>query len=317
MSHVTFGTTLGGFGGGLVSGPTLCRWAEEIEQLGYDILFYRDHVLWHSPVLDPFTMLGAFAARTKKIKLGTGVLLLPLRNPTLVAKMIGTLDWLSGGRAILGVGVGGEFQKEYEACGIAPRERGRRATEGLRVIKELWTNPSATCDGQFLQFENARMTPRPLQQPHPPIWVGGRVDAALKRAGTYGDGWFAYFVTPERFRTSLDKALEHWHQREASSRTTFTGGVVLYFCIAPTYEAARANAVHTLSTEYNQSFDRIIDKYSALGPASECAATIQRYIEAGARHMTLLPAVPAAATMDQLRYLATDVLPHLRSLPSP
>ena len=155
MSHVTFGTTLGGFGGGLVSGPTLCRWAEEIEQLGYDILFYRDHVLWHSPVLDPFTMLGAFAARTTKIKLGTGVLLLPLRNPTLVAKMIGTLDWLSGGRAILGVGVGGEFQKEYEACGISVRERGRRATEGLRVIKELWTNPSATCDGQFLQFESA------------------------------------------------------------------------------------------------------------------------------------------------------------------
>ena len=312
MSQVTFGTTLGGFGGGLVSGPTLCRWAEEIEQLGYDILFYRDHVLWHSPVLDPFTMLGAFAARTTKIKLGTGVLLLPLRNPTLVAKMIGSLDWLAGGRAILGVGVGGEFQKEYEACGISLRERGRRATEGLRVIKELWTNPSATCDGQFLQFKNARMTPPPLQQPHPPIWVGGRVDAALKRAGRYGDGWFAYFVTPERFRTSLDKALEHWHQRDTASRTTFTGGVVLYFCIAPTYEAARANAMRTLSTEYNQSFDRIIDKYSALGPASECAATIQRYIDAGAQNMTLLPAVPAAATLDQLRSLATDVLPHLR-----
>ena len=76
-------------------------------------------------------------------------------------------------------------------------------------------------------------------------------------------------MTPERFRTSLDKALEHWHQRDTAARTTFTGGVVLYFCIAPTYEAARANAVHTLSTEYNQSFETIIDKYSALGPASE------------------------------------------------
>ena len=123
MSQVTFGTTLGGFGAGLVSGPTLCNWAEEIEQLGFDILFYRDHVLWHSPVLDPFTMLGAFAARTTTIKLGTGVLLLPLRNPTLVAKMIGTLDWLSNGRAILGVGVGGEFQKEYEAWHFVARTR--------------------------------------------------------------------------------------------------------------------------------------------------------------------------------------------------
>ena len=163
------------------------------------------------------------------------------------------------------------------------------------MIKALWTAPSASLDGQFLQFENAHMAPRPLQQPHPPYLGRCRVDAALKRAGRYGDGWFAYFVTPERFRTSLDKALEHWHQRDAASRTTFTGGVVLYFCIAPTYEEAKANALRTLSTEYNQSFDTIIDKYSALGPAAECAATIQRYIDAGARHMTLLPAVPAAA----------------------
>ena len=100
VNRVTFGTTLGGFGSGLASGETLCQWAEEIESLGYDVLFYRDHVLWHSPVLDPFTMLGAFAARTKTIRLGTGVLLLPLRNPTLVAKMASTLDWLSNGRAI-------------------------------------------------------------------------------------------------------------------------------------------------------------------------------------------------------------------------
>ncbi len=312
MSQVTFGTTLGGFGAGLVSGPTLCHWAEEIEQLGFDILFYRDHVLWHSPVLDPFTMLGAFAARTTIIKLGTGVLLLPLRNPTLVAKMIATLDWLSNGRAILGVGVGGEFQKEYEACGISLRERGRRANEGLQVIKALWTNSAATIAGTFSEFEDASMAPRPLQQPHPPIWVGGRVDAALKRAGQYGDGWFAYFVTPERFRTSMDKALEYWQQRDEASRTIFTGGVVLYFCVAPTYEEARQQALRTISTEYNQPFEHLVDKYCALGPVAECIATIERYVEAGVQHVTLIPAVPSAAIMDQLRRIATELFPRFR-----
>lgn len=313
MTRPTFGTTLGGFGAGLVSGPTLCAWAEEIERIGFDVLFYRDHVLWHSPVLDPFTMLGAFAARTTTITLGTGVLLLPLRNPTLVAKMTATLDWLSGGRALLGVGVGGEFQKEYEACGIPLHERGRRASEGLRVIKALWTEAPASADARFFRFRDAHMAPRPLQQPHPPIWVGGRVDAALKRAGTYADGWFAYFVTPDRFRASFDKARSYWQQRAAAARTSFTGGVVLYFCLAPSYEDARRTALRTLSTEYHQSFAHLIDKYCALGAAADCAAFLQRYLDAGADHLTLIPAVPAAATLDQLRQAATEMFPSLRA----
>ena len=304
VNRVTFGTTLGGFGSGLASGGTLCQWAEEIESLGYDVLFFRDHVLWHSPVLDPFTMLGAFAARTKTIRLGTGVLLLPLRNPTLVAKMASTLDWLSNGRAILGVGVGGEFEKEYEACGISLKERGARATEGLRVIKTLWAGSPARFEGKHFNFKDAEMSPMPLQKPHPPIWIGGRVDAALRRAGMYGDGWFSYFVTPERFRIGMDKALEYWHRREPADRTDFTGGVVLYFCIGSSYEAAKANAVRTLSTEYNQPFADIIDKYCALGTVSNCAEVVQTYIDAGAQNLTLLPAVPIGDTMNQLRQLA-------------
>lgn len=117
MQRMSFGTTLGSFGAGLVSGPTLGQWAEDIERLGFDTLLFRDHVLWHSPVLDPFTALAAFAARTNRVRLGTGVLLLPLRHPTLVAKAIASLDFLSNGLAILGVGVGGEFRQEYDACG--------------------------------------------------------------------------------------------------------------------------------------------------------------------------------------------------------
>lgn len=172
-------------------------------------MLYRDHVLWHSPVLDPFTALAAFASRTTRIRLGTGVLLLPLRHPTLVAKAVASLDYFSRGRTILGIGLGGEFHQEYEACGVPLRERGRRANEAIRAIKALWTESPATFTGTFYHFERVVMEPRPLQHPHPPIWVGGRSEAALERAGKLGDGWLAYFVTPERFRTSLDKALEH------------------------------------------------------------------------------------------------------------
>ena len=311
MHNVTFGTTLGSFGAGLVSGPVLCDWAEEIEQLGFDVLFYRDHVLWHSPVLDPFTALGAFAARTKRIQIGTGVLLLPLRNPTLVAKAIATLDHFSNGRALLGVGLGGEFQPEYAACGIPLRERGKRANEALQAITALWTTSPASFSGRFFQLDGAVMQPRPLQQPHPPIWVGGRSDAALARAGRYGDSWFAYFVTPERFRTSFAKAQAHWQQRD-TPKTSFSGGIVLYFCLAPSYEQAKHEAIRYLSTEYQQPFDRLVDKYCALGTVSECAATIERYVEAGVQHLNLIPICPPPAVMDQLRQISAEVLVRFR-----
>jgi len=312
MDHVTFGTTLGGFGAGLVSGPVLCDWAEQIEHMGFDVLFYRDHVLWHSPVFDPFTALGAFAARTTRIQIGTGVLLLPLRNPTLVAKAITTLDHFSNGRALLGIGLGGEFQPEYDACGIPLKARGRRANEALQAIKALWTTAPASFDGEFFQLDGAVMQPRPIQQPHPPIWVGGRSDAALARAGKYGDGWFAYFVTPERFRSSFDKAQEHWQQRD-SAKTTFTGGTVLYFCVASSYEKAKQEAMHYLATEYNQSFDHLVDKYCALGTVSECIATIERYVEAGVEHVNLIPICSPAAVIDQLQQLSSAIFPHFRT----
>ena len=279
--------------------------------MGFDVLLYRDHVLWHSPVLDPFTALGAFAARTTRIKIGTGVLLLPLRNPTLVAKAVSTLDHFSHGRAILGVGLGGEFQPEYEACGIPLQQRGRRANEALQAITALWTTSPTTFNGQFYQLHGAVMQPRPLQQPHPPIWVGGRSEAALARAGKYGDGWFAYFVTPERFRTSFEKALEYWQQRD-SAKTSFTGGSVLYFCLAPSYEAAKREAIHYLSTEYHQSFDQLVDKYCILGTVSECVATLERYIEAGVEHLNLIPICPPPAVIDQLGQLSEAVFARFR-----
>jgi probable F420-dependent oxidoreductase len=311
MNEISFGTTLGSFGAGLVSGTTLCHWAEEIERLGFDILLYRDHVLWHSPVLDPFTALAAFASRTTRIRLGTGVLLLPLRNPTLVAKAIASLDYFSSGRAILGVGLGGEFRPEYEACGVPLRERGRRANEAIRAIKALWTESPTTFTGSFYRLAGVVMEPRPLQQPHPPIWVGGRSDAALARAGKLGDGWLAYFVTPERFRTSLHQALQH-RQQSGGSTTAFTAGLVLYVCLAPSYEAARRMAAQYLATEYNQPFAHLVEKYCALGSVSECAATIARFVEAGVQHLNLIPIGPPATVIEQLRQLSAELFPRFR-----
>lgn len=301
---LSFGVSLGSFGAGLVPGATVLQWAETAERLGYDILWYRDHVLWHSPVLDPFTMLGAIAARTSRIRLGPGVLLLPLRSPAVVAKAMATLDTVSAGRAVLGVGIGGEFPKEFEVTGVPLKERGRRANESLQAIRALWTMFPATFTGTSHRFADVAMEPRPVQTPYPPIWVGGRSDAALRRAAQFGDGWLAYFVSPRRFEESLETIVA-----KRAKPDGFHGGLVLYICVADTREAARAAATQYLANEYRQSFDAFVDRFCALGRPADCIEAIQHFVDAGADHVAVLPTVPPARLPDQLERIAAEVLP--------
>ena len=298
MSELTVGTTLGSFGAGFLDGPVLCEWAQRIEQIGFDTLWYRDHLLWHSPVLEPFTMLGALAASTHRIQLGTGVLLLPLRHPVHVAKAVSTLDRIAGGRTILGVGLGGEFSPEFTAVNVPTKERGERANESLAALKTLWGESPSTFNGRFFSFIDVTMEPRPVQLPHPPIWVGGRSDAALRRAGRFGDAWFGYFEDPEGYARKLSVARSH--VVEPGSGSDFGAGLVLYFCIDRTAAAARAQAIAYLSAEYQQPFDRIADRYCALGTAQQCAGKIQEFIDAGVQHFNVVPACAPSAAMAQL-----------------
>src|SRR5712664_1859375 len=179
--------------------------ARRVDALGFDSLFTRDHVSFHTPLYESLTLLASYAGITSRVKLGAGVYLLALRQPTVAAKITSTLDALSGGRLIFGVGVGGENPKEFEACGIPDKERGARVTEGIDVVRALWRDSPASFKGRFTQFEGVSIDPKPVQKPSPPIWVGGRSDAALARAGRQGDGWISYVVQPERYAQSLDK----------------------------------------------------------------------------------------------------------------
>src|SRR4029450_4569489 len=141
---------------------------------------------------------------TRRIKLGIAVYLLALRAPAVAAKMTATLDVLSGGRLVFGVGVGGENPKEFELCGVPHQERGARVTEGIDVVRTLWRDTPATLNRRFTRFTALSIDPKPVQQP-PPIWIGGRSAAALTRAGRQGDGWVSYVVQPERYKASVEK----------------------------------------------------------------------------------------------------------------
>ncbi len=166
------------------------------EELGFDALFVNDHVIvddsprsepWRN-VYDPLMVLSYVAARTSKIMLGTSVLIMPYRNPIVTAKMVATLDQMSGGRAIAGVGSGWN-QAEYDALGLPFRQRGSRTNEYIRLWKACWEPGSTTFNGRYFAFENMHVSPKPFQQPHPPIWIGGSGSASLRRAARFAEVW--------------------------------------------------------------------------------------------------------------------------------
>ncbi len=142
-----------------------------------------------TPLFDVFAYLSYLAGRTQRIRLGTNVYLLGLRHPFVAARAVQTLDIVSGGRAEVGVGAGW-LRSEWTATGLDPATRGRRLDEALAVCKRLWSEPRVAHEGEFFRFDAVRFEPKPVQQPHPPLHVGGESDAALRRVARYGDGWY-------------------------------------------------------------------------------------------------------------------------------
>src|SRR5436189_4253912 len=223
--------------------------ARRVDALGFDSIWTGDHVSFHHPLYESLTLLASYIGITSRVKLGVGVYLLALRHPTVAAKITSTLDALSGGRLIFGVGVGGENPKEFEACGIPHQERGARVTEGIDVVRTLWRDSPASFKGRFTQFEGVSIDPKPVQTPAPPIWVGGRSDAALARAGRQGDGWISYVVQPSRFKDSLAKI----HAAAGGRRLDgFVAAHLTFITVGKDYESAKATWVRLLSKRYAQ-----------------------------------------------------------------
>ncbi|MER3421587.1 MAG: LLM class F420-dependent oxidoreductase [Chloroflexota bacterium] len=224
---------------------TLIEFAHRMEALGYDSFWVSDHVViprhyesrypyhpsgrlnWTDlPLLEPLSTLLFVAAVTERAKLGTTVLVIPMRNPVLHAKIMATLDHLSSGRFILGAGTGW-LREEFEALATPFDHRGARMDEYLQVIKNLWTKDDPSFEGRYYRLGNVACYPRPAQQPHPPIWIGGNTEPALRRAARLGDAWHGAGSTPEEVAAAAEKlrayAREAGRAPEAVAVTVRTG----------------------------------------------------------------------------------------------
>src|SRR5579884_785087 len=207
-----------------------------VDESGFDSLWVGDHIAFAIEILDPLLQLAQAAMASPRLVLGTNVYLLPLRHPVPVAKQVATLDHLCEGRLIFGVGVGGEFAKEFEACGVPVGERGARLGAAIPLLRRLWNGQPVSHDGRFWPaFAEVALQPPARQPGGPPIWCGGRADAALARAGHLADGWISYVVTPDQYRAALARIAA---AAEGRSLGRFGTGHLLFIRLDDSYEAA-------------------------------------------------------------------------------
>ena len=282
-----------------------------VEALGFESVWCGDHVSFNLPLYESLTLLASYAPITERIKLGSAVYLLALRAPAVAAKVTATLDALSGGRLIFGVGVGGENPREFAAVGVPHRERGARVTEAIDVVRALWRDTPASFKGRFTEFEGVSIDPKPVQPGGPPIWIGGRSDAALARAGRQGDGWISYVVTSERYAQSLDKIRA---AAEAAGRSLdgFVPAHLTFITLGPDYETARDKWVKRLSLRYAQDFGPLAGRYGVIGTPDQCLEQLDRFRAAGCRYFVLSTTCETSEDRDQLERIAAEVLPRLR-----
>jgi probable F420-dependent oxidoreductase len=287
---------------------------ELVDRSGYDSLWVGDHISFPLSIFDPLLQLAQAAVVSRRLQLGTAVYLLPLRHPTPVAKQVSTLDHLTEGRFIFGVGVGGEFPKEYEACGVPIGERGARLSESLAVLRQLWSGEPASHKGRFFQFEDVTMRPPPRQAGGPPIWCGGRSDPALRRIGRLTDGWMSYVVTPDMFREGLEKIAAAASDCGRVFDRGFGTSHLLFTRVDDTYEKALDAATLSLSKRYAMDFRKAAERYCALGPPARVVDTIRRFHAAGVRHLILDFVGPYEERYAEIERFARDALPLLADL---
>jgi probable F420-dependent oxidoreductase len=292
----------------------LVELVELVDRSGYDSLWVGDHISFAVPILDPLLQLAQAAVVSRRLTLGTSVYLLPLRHPAPVAKQVATLDHLTEGRLIFGVGVGGEFAKEYEVCGVPIGERGARLTDGITLLRKFWSGAKVSHTGRFYgNFTDVPMRPPPRQSGGPPIWCGGRSEGALRRTGRLADGWLSYVVTPEMYRASLEKI--NAAAREAGRNVTqFGTGHLLFTRIDDSYEAALDAATETLSVRYAMDFRKAAQRYCALGRPDQVVERIREFHAAGLRHVILDLLGPYEQRQDQIARFAAEAMPLLKDL---
>src|SRR5215472_9471405 len=287
----------------------LIAYAIKAEALGFDSVWVWDHIFLGVdppfPVLDSLTLLSAVAARTTRIKLGTGVLVLPLRNPVVLAKELSSLDLIAGGRLLLGM-ASGWYKREFDAVGMPFNERGRLMDRNLAILRRLWTEERV--DGEYPPHRQrgSNMSPKPPRLPV--MLIGGYVDRVLKRAALNG-GWLTYFYTPEGFVTSWAK-VRGYAETAGNDPASLLNANQLPIYVGPSRAAVEAQMLEWLGQEWDYAAWSDSTKEAAIFcTVEECVDQLRAQLAVGVQNLIF---IPYRYQMDQVEIIAREIIPRLR-----
>ena len=277
----------------------------KIQALGYTSAWVQDGVIGSRPSLDPLPLLAYAAAFSGDLTLGVSIMLANLRIPIPLAKSVATLDHLTGGRLIMGVGMG-FYEKFYSAFGLTVKGRATRFEEGIKIMKALWTEEKVNFQGKQFQLEDVLMNPKPVQKPHPPLWFGAHSEVALRRAVRLGDGWMsAGAATTSDFKTEI-KLVHRYMEEEGRTRSNFALSKRVYLLVDKDKETAEKSLREWSSIIY-QNPERL-PATAVYGSVQDCVDGLGEVVEEG---IDLLMCNPVGDLHEQAERLAQDVLPKL------
>ncbi|GAA3431913.1 LLM class flavin-dependent oxidoreductase [Kutzneria kofuensis] len=281
------------------------RFLVRAEELGFDGAWTQEQIIGSQPVISPLELMAYAAACTERIRLGCAVFVTPLRNPVHLAKSITSLDQLSGGRIDVGVGTGGKH-RPFAAFDSGPEHLVTRFTEGLDLMKRLWTEPSVTFDGRFWQLKDAPMEPKPVQRPHPPVWFGANHPDAVRRAVRLGDGFIgAGSSTTARF---ADLAKLTRQAMEELDRPDFTIAKRVYLAVDDNADRARTRIGEALGSLYAGFPLGDLTSVAVYGTPDDVVRGLREVADAGAEMILLNPMFDEH---EQMERLVAEVLPHI------
>ena len=293
--------------------------AERVDEAGLDSVWVGDSLV-SKPRLEPVAAMSAIAARTSHVRIGTAVMLPAIRHAVPLAHALATADVLSHGRIVVGAGVGGAFTpsqaQDWIAAGVDPKTRAGRFTELVQVMKRLWTEEKVGHHGEFFDFEDVTLAPFPAQKPHPPMWVAGRSEAAMRRAALLGDGWYPYLFTVRRLKASKE-TIEGFAAEAGRDLTGFHWGLNQPTSLGNDRAEAFAVAVANVGQRYvtaQRSAEDIAQSLCVSGNPQDCIKAIEERVEAGVRDFNFGFLTPdAPGLFKQMELFSSQVMPYFKS----
>ncbi|MEO9254838.1 MAG: TIGR03619 family F420-dependent LLM class oxidoreductase [Tepidiformaceae bacterium] len=284
------------------------KWIDLCETSGVDSVWFSERLVSMSPALEPIVTFGLVAGRTERLKFGMNAIVLPLRDPLVLAKQCATLDFLSGGRLLPAFGVGSDTSPEFRSTGRKPAGRGQRSDEMIQIMSRLWSEEHVSFEGKHFQYEDVTISPRPVQQPLP-VWIGGSSDAAVRRTATLGTGWLGGVQTPAQVAPVIRKI------RAATAEAGRTIDDDHYGAGFPfRFGSFDEPVVERNARAYSRVGEGLDPReYMGVGGADEIGVRAEEYIAAGVSKFVLRPIADSdAEMMAQTRQLVEEVVPRFR-----